>query len=84
MALLSTLTTPNSALSGLSPAGLLGTIVLLFLTTWSVRSYLRLRHIPGPRWAAFSKWWMLRNTVSGDMHMALKEVCDKYGTSERK
>lgn len=42
-------------------------------------TYRRLRHVPGPRIAGFSKWWMLRNTLGGSMHLALKEVCETYG-----
>lgn len=42
-------------------------------------SYRRLRHIPGPRTAGLSKWWMLRNTLGGSMHLALKEACETYG-----
>ncbi|RXG49750.1 hypothetical protein VDGE_00407 [Verticillium dahliae] len=53
--------------------------MLLSLLAHVYRAWYRLRHIPGPRWAAFSKWWMLRNTLSGKMHLALKRACDEYG-----
>lgn len=54
--------------------GLLGYFSVSIYTTWR-----RLRHIPGPRSAGFSKWWMLRNTLGGSMHLALKAACDTYG-----
>jgi hypothetical protein len=46
----------------------------------NVRSWLRLRHIPGPWFAAFSKLWMLRKTSGGRFHLDLAEACEKYGT----
>jgi hypothetical protein len=39
----------------------------------------RLSHIPGPFWASFSKYWMVSQSLKGQMHSALKEVTDKYG-----
>ncbi|EEY14690.1 benzoate 4-monooxygenase cytochrome P450 [Verticillium alfalfae VaMs.102] len=58
---------------------LVGAGMLLSLLAHVYWAWYRLRHIPGPRWAAFSKWWMLRNTLSGKMHLALKRACDEYG-----
>ncbi|GKT92834.1 pisatin demethylase [Colletotrichum tofieldiae] len=58
---------------------LLATALLIYLGTLSYRSWHRLRHVPGPPGAAFSKWWMLRNTLGGQMHLALKRACDEYG-----
>lgn len=55
--------------------------LLILLTVMNYRSWNRLRHIPGPPGAAFSKWWMLRNTLGGQMHLALKRACDDYGES---
>lgn len=77
----------------LMPSGFIGTVVV-YLTNLTIllvlgllgyysastyTTYRRLRHIPGPRVAAFSKWWMLRNTLGGSMHLALKEACETYG-----
>lgn len=39
----------------------------------------RLSHIPGPFWAPFSKYWMVSQSLKGQMHSALKEATDKYG-----
>ncbi|KAK6224732.1 cytochrome P450 [Colletotrichum tabaci] len=58
---------------------LLVTALFIYLGTLSYRSWNRLRHVPGPPGAAFSKWWMLRNTLGGQMHLALKRACDEYG-----
>lgn len=41
--------------------------------------YLRLKHVPGPKSAGFSRWWFLRATLSGRTHLDLYEVCEKYG-----
>lgn len=58
---------------------LLATLLFLYWSTINFLSWRRLRHIPGPRWAALSKWWMLRNTLGGHMHLATKEACKQYG-----
>lgn len=74
-------TTATGAL-GLSLTNLLFLLVLGLLGYHSASTYTtyrRLRQIPGPRSAGFSKWWMLRNTLGGNMHLALKEACTTYG-----
>ncbi|KAE9372687.1 cytochrome P450 [Stipitochalara longipes BDJ] len=43
----------------------------------------RLSHIPGPFWAAFSKFWMVNQSLKGQMHSSLKEATDKYGSLAR-
>ncbi|PSS02083.1 cytochrome P450 [Coniella lustricola] len=56
-------------------------LVLGLLGYWSINTYStwrRLRHISGPRSAGFSKWWMLRNTLGGSMHLALKAACEAH------
>lgn len=59
----------------------------LLIITWiglhTLRQYCRLRHIPGPPSAGFSKWWLARAVQSGRTHLDLYEVCRKYGTSSR-
>ena len=58
---------------------LLGAVLLIYTSVSTYLSWRRLKHIPGPPGAAFSKWWMLRNTLSGNMHLALKQACDDFG-----
>jgi hypothetical protein len=63
--------------------GFLGLLVALIAAATirvNVRSWLRLRHIPGPPFAAFSKLWILRKTLGGCFHLDLAEACEKYGT----
>ena len=65
-----------------SKPALVVSVISLLSVSWAISSFLawrRLRHIPGPRWAAFSKWWMLRNTLSGKLHLETKAACKKYG-----
>ncbi|KAH6691663.1 benzoate 4-monooxygenase cytochrome P450 [Plectosphaerella plurivora] len=76
MALSAVLTNPH--LATLSLLFIFAIVLLVFLAQ-VYRHWYRLKHIPGPRWAAFSKAWMLRNTLSGNMHLALKRACDDYG-----
>lgn len=42
-------------------------------------SYRRLRHIPGPRLAAWSNLWWIRAATGGEAHLRLYDVCAKYG-----
>ena len=49
---------------------------------YSVRAFMqwyRLSHVPGPFWAAFSKYWMVSSSLKGRQPTAIKEVNDKYG-----
>jgi hypothetical protein len=65
-----------------SVTGLVALLLLALVAYWtltSVVAWQRLRHIPGPPGAGWSKWWMLRNTMSGNMHLALQRACDEYG-----
>lgn len=56
------------------------TVIVLVIAN-QVRSWYRLRHIPGPRIAAWSTWWQLREALSGQYHERLKQASDAYGTS---
>ncbi|CAK7269790.1 hypothetical protein SEPCBS57363_003778 [Sporothrix epigloea] len=60
--------------------GLLLALVLLAYTAAStIKSWHRLRHIPGPPGVGYSKWWLLRNTLGGHLHLATKAACKEYG-----
>lgn len=39
----------------------------------------RLRHIPGPWPAGFTRLWLLRSVLGGDIHLDTVKLCDKYG-----
>ncbi|KAI0023898.1 cytochrome P450 [Xylariomycetidae sp. FL0641] len=56
--------------------GLLALAVFLFL---SVRSWYRLRHVPGPFLASISSLWLVRNALSGRLHEHLRKVGEDYG-----
>lgn len=71
-------------LSGATVLTWLGTALLLVLGLWTYSSWSRLRHIPGPSSAGLSKWWMFRSSISGNMHLALKDAVDKYGKYQPK
>jgi len=43
------------------------------------RTWLRLRHIPGPATAGYSELWLLRKTLAGHAHLDTAEACEKYG-----
>ena len=39
----------------------------------------KLRHIPGPWLAAWSRLWLLRHVMSGKLCKSVEEVCGRYG-----
>ena len=45
--------------------------------TWT--SYGRLRQFKGPWLAAFSQYWLLRETFNGRLYLSLAAAFDKYG-----
>ncbi len=49
----------------------------------SISNYRRLRHFKGPLLGATSKLWMMKATLHGDMHLAVDDVCRKYGSLAR-
>lgn len=56
-----------------------GLLVLFYLVAKSLYSWYRLRHIPGPPSAGFSKWWLFKRTWRGTMYIESAEACFKYG-----
>lgn len=59
--------------------GLVAVLIVIALTL-RIRTWLRLRHIPGPPIAGITEFWLLRKTLSGRCHIDLLEACKKYGT----
>ncbi|KAF4508881.1 hypothetical protein G6O67_005210 [Ophiocordyceps sinensis] len=61
--------------------------VLVLVVVWralsTLRQYWRLRHIPGPSSAGFSKWWLVRAVGGGRTHLDLYEACQKHGSVAR-
>lgn len=57
----------------------LATLLALFMT-YQLISFLRLRHIPGPSWAAWTHLWMVRSQLTGQMHFILHDLTKEYGT----
>ncbi|KAH7027769.1 cytochrome P450 [Microdochium trichocladiopsis] len=60
-----------------------GVVLLAGTVIQTLRSWYRLRHVPGPFLASFSSAWMLRRSLSGRFHEHLREVGDTYGTLVR-
>jgi hypothetical protein len=67
----------------LTPAWAWAWALLPVLVTYAVlsrvRTWLRLRHIPGPPLVGWSKAWLLRKALGGCFHLDTAEVCEKYG-----
>jgi hypothetical protein len=64
------------SLTGWVFSGVITTVAYLLVSR--IYALYRLRHIRGPFWTAFSKIWMIRKTIGGNMHLELSGVCDQY------
>lgn len=51
----------------------------VFLLADNIRSWYRLSHVPGPFWAAFTKYWMIRQSLKGHQPYAIQSANEKYG-----
>ena len=57
-----------------------GTVVLTTIVAITfVSSFLRLRRIPGPWWAAFTRLWLVRTLALGDAATEFDNVNKAYG-----
>jgi cytochrome P450 len=63
--------------------GFLFTLCFLAAVAISISNYWRLRQFKGPLLGATSKLWMMQATFHGDMHLAVADVCQKYGSLAR-
>ncbi|KAM5380800.1 hypothetical protein ACJZ2D_003324 [Fusarium nematophilum] len=57
-------------------------IILAHLTTSRILSWYRLRHISGPRFAAWTDLWLIIKTWQGNMFADLGEVCEQHGIDD--
>lgn len=55
-------------------------ILILDYVATTMKQYYRLRHIPGPRVAAFSSLWIALGETGGRMYQDLYKVTERYGT----
>ena len=69
--------------TGMVPLGPLVWGLLAFLIGYAIvrrtRTWLRLRHIPGPPFAHISELWLLAKTLGGRCRLDTAEACTKYG-----
>ncbi|KAH8175174.1 cytochrome p450 domain-containing protein [Sarocladium implicatum] len=63
-------------------AGVVGTATALLIAD-SVRTWHRLSHVPGPFWAAISKYWMVRQSLKGQQPYAIQQLNERYGKLPR-
>jgi len=67
------------------PVSISGWVVIILITSYAltaIRTWYRLRHIPGPRLASFSYLWMVLNTMRGRNDKAYLGL-RKYGSIAR-
>lgn len=55
------------------------TVLILLFVSSTVYSWWRLRHVPGPFSAQFTKWWFLKHTLKGSIHLSIGDLSEKYG-----
>ncbi|KAK3348834.1 cytochrome P450 [Lasiosphaeria hispida] len=67
----------------LPSAALVGAALFTAYVVHSFYVWYRLSHVPGPFWPAFSKYWMVSESLKGRQPAAIKEVTDKYGSLAR-
>jgi len=55
--------------------------LVLYFTVTTIRNYLRLSHIKGPKGTGWSIWWLARCQLGGKLSIDLMDVGNKYGNS---
>ncbi|KAK4209072.1 cytochrome P450 [Rhypophila decipiens] len=74
-------------LLGYTISGALAILALISLGLYSIittlKQYLRLRHIPGPPLAPFTRLWLARSETGGRLYKDVYEVNQKYGPIAR-
>ncbi|OLN87613.1 Pisatin demethylase 25 [Colletotrichum chlorophyti] len=50
-----------------------------YFFTCQLRDYARLRHIPGPTWACWTNFWLIRNQLGGRLNFTLQDLNKHYG-----
>lgn len=73
------LTDHMASLSTLGKAGIMVGVVASLYVSYTLYSWYRLSHVPGPFWAGFSRYWSVRELINGRQPHAFKEANDKYG-----
>jgi hypothetical protein len=58
---------------------LLVSVLVVIALVLRTRTWLRLRHIPGPPIAGITDLWLLQKTLGGRCHIDTLEACKKYG-----
>lgn len=61
---------------------MLGILITTFLVAYCAHTWYawrRLSHIPGPFFAAFTKLWMVRQSMKRRQPYAFKQANDRYG-----
>lgn len=69
----------SSYLDNASNLFVLASFGILYALVACFSSWRRLRHIPGPKAAGWTKLWLLKYMVSGTLCTKLGDVCSKYG-----
>ncbi|CAK7271321.1 hypothetical protein SEPCBS119000_004540 [Sporothrix epigloea] len=64
-------------------AAVAAALAIVYSISTSIASYRRLAHIPGPRWAAWTDFWLVRHCLSGQLVYRMRDVNSQYGKLAR-
>ena len=53
--------------------------LICIYVAYSIASWYRLSHVPGPFWATLTKFWLIREAFLGRQPTTLKDVTNQYG-----
>lgn len=53
----------------------------LYLLISRFQTWSRLRHIPGPSGAGWSRFWLVKHQLAGKLPLDVADACEKYGIS---
>ncbi|KAK5651583.1 hypothetical protein OQA88_11856 [Cercophora sp. LCS_1] len=70
-------------LTQLPTVALLAGLVVAGYAVYSIYVWYRLSHVPGPFWAGFSKYWMVKEALKGRQPISFEETIKRYGTIAR-
>jgi len=56
-------------------------VFAIYVLISRIQTWNRLRHIPGPIAASWSRTWLVKSQLGGKLPRDVSDVCEKYGTS---
>ncbi|CAK7271325.1 hypothetical protein SEPCBS119000_004542 [Sporothrix epigloea] len=67
----------------LTAAAVVAAVAVTYSIVSSIVNYRKLAHIPGPKWAAWTDFWLVRHCLSGQLVHKMRDVNSQYGKLAR-